>query len=187
MTATLFSEIEEVCPGGDALLGQLYHASTHRLPIPLMQIPDGVKSELALFCYRRGHLREIGLAIAAACDEADLVRVGVLSGAYSSLVLRTRPGTLQHCPPHESLGLSLAPSRMPTIHLLIPAQLGIERFEGPTMSQRKVGRRPRSSKPVDSVCTVDMRSPRRQPDQQKHRQAYRASPPVYWAGQQCHQ
>ena len=81
MTATLFSEIEEVCPGGDALLGQLYHASTHRLPIPLMQIPDGVKSELALFCYRRGHLREIGLAIAAACDEADLVRVGSLVGS----------------------------------------------------------------------------------------------------------
>ena len=91
MTATLFSEIEEVCPGGDALFGQLYHASTHRLPIPLMQIPDGVKSELALFCYRRGHLREIGLAIAAACDEADLVQpLGVLKGAYSSLVLHGR-------------------------------------------------------------------------------------------------
>ena len=31
---------------------------------------------LALFCYHRSHLHSMGLAIAASCDEDDLVRLG---------------------------------------------------------------------------------------------------------------
>jgi len=31
---------------------------------------------LALFCYRRSHLHSLGLAIAASCEEDDLVRLG---------------------------------------------------------------------------------------------------------------
>ena len=36
---------------------------------------------LALFCYHRSHLHSMGLAIAASCDEDDLVRVGGRVGA----------------------------------------------------------------------------------------------------------
>jgi hypothetical protein len=37
---------------------------------------------LALFCYGRSHLYEIGLAIAASCDECDLVQSGGRVGAH---------------------------------------------------------------------------------------------------------
>src|ERR1700761_4925209 len=42
--------------------------------------PD-IRASLALFCYRRNHLHSMGLAIAASCDENDLVRQGGNAGA----------------------------------------------------------------------------------------------------------
>ena len=43
---------------------------------------------LALFCYHRSHLHSMGLAVAATCDEDDLVQVGGRVGA--NLFLRSR-------------------------------------------------------------------------------------------------
>jgi hypothetical protein len=43
---------------------------------------------LALFCYHRSHLHSMGLAIAASCDEDDLVRLGGRVGA--TLFLRAQ-------------------------------------------------------------------------------------------------
>jgi hypothetical protein len=43
---------------------------------------------LALFCYHRSHLHSLGLAIAASCDEDDLVRLGGRVGA--TLFARSR-------------------------------------------------------------------------------------------------
>jgi hypothetical protein len=49
--------------------------------------PD-VRAALALYCYRRGHLKGIGLAIASTCDAYDLEVSGGTAGA--ALFARSR-------------------------------------------------------------------------------------------------
>jgi hypothetical protein len=73
---------EDVCPVRDELLGELCHANDRFIPDFVSTLAPDVRASLALFCYRRNHLHSIGLAIAASCDEADLVREGGNAGAF---------------------------------------------------------------------------------------------------------
>ena len=79
------------CPVTDELLGELYRASKHGLAELIATVSPDVRAALASFCYRRGHLQSIGLAIAATCDEHDLVTWGGTAGA--ALFVRSREGT----------------------------------------------------------------------------------------------
>jgi hypothetical protein len=67
---------DEVCPVDEELLGELYNASRLGLPVLVATVPPDTRAMLALFCYRRSHLCELGLAIAASCDQDDLRRCG---------------------------------------------------------------------------------------------------------------
>ena len=44
--------------------------------MPVGEVPPERRSSVALFCYRRSHLEEAALAVAATCDEEDLVDIG---------------------------------------------------------------------------------------------------------------
>jgi hypothetical protein len=72
---------EEECPVADSLLGTLYRSS----PAGLRELVDTIstfnRAVLAVYCYRREHLRPLGLAIASSCDEDDLVAVAGMLGA----------------------------------------------------------------------------------------------------------
>jgi hypothetical protein len=83
---------DEVCPVREELLGELYSASKLDMPLVVTTLAPDTRALLALFCFRRSHLRTMGLAIAAACDEDDLVRSGGRVGA--DLFARSRE-TLQ--------------------------------------------------------------------------------------------
>ena len=63
---------EEHCPVPEHLLGQLYRASSHGLVDLVATLNPTTRAMLALYCYRRAHLRSIGLAIAVSCDQAEL-------------------------------------------------------------------------------------------------------------------
>ena len=65
---------------------------------------------LALFCYRRSHLEIAGLAIAATCEEPDLLLAGGALGA--ALFARSRNYHPPPAPSHPSLkiAISIAPS-----------------------------------------------------------------------------
>jgi hypothetical protein len=76
MLADQYISDDEVCPVRDELLGELYSASKLGLPALVASVPPRVRAMLALFCYHRSHLHSMGLAIAASCDEDDLVRFG---------------------------------------------------------------------------------------------------------------
>ena len=67
---------EDVCPVREELLGELYRANKHGLPVLVATVPPQLRAMLALFCYRRSHLHSLGLAIAASCEEDDLIRLG---------------------------------------------------------------------------------------------------------------
>jgi hypothetical protein len=66
----------DFCPIRDELLGEMYRASEHGLPLLVASVSSDVRAMLALFCYRRSHLYSLSLAIAASCSEQELVEVG---------------------------------------------------------------------------------------------------------------
>jgi hypothetical protein len=66
----------DTCPVRDELLGEMYRASEHGLPMLVESVSPQVRAMLALFCYRRSHLHSLALSIAASCSERDLVHIG---------------------------------------------------------------------------------------------------------------
>jgi hypothetical protein len=51
-------------------------AAKRGLPVPVAEVPPERRLLVALFCYRRSHLEGAALAVAATCDEEDLVHIG---------------------------------------------------------------------------------------------------------------
>src|SRR6202158_5295954 len=88
MLAGQYMPAKDVFPVRDELLGDLYSASTLGLNELVATVPPTVRAMLALFCYHRSHLHSMGLAIAASCEEDDLVRFGGRVGA--TLFTRSR-------------------------------------------------------------------------------------------------
>jgi hypothetical protein len=82
---------EEACPVSEELLGALYRSSQHGLSGLVTTVGPETRAMLALYCYRRAHLQNIGLAIAATCDQADLVWVGDGAGAALFSCSRAAP------------------------------------------------------------------------------------------------
>ncbi|MGQ0684920.1 hypothetical protein [Bradyrhizobium sp.] len=66
----------DFCPVRDELLGEMYRASEHGLPKLVESVSPEVRAMLALFCYRRSHLHQLALAIAASCSERELIEIG---------------------------------------------------------------------------------------------------------------
>ena len=84
----------DVCPVGDEMLGALYRASEHGLPVLIESVPPLTRAMLALFCYRRSHLQPLAMAIASTCEERDLVHWGAALGSALYAMSRkseTRP------------------------------------------------------------------------------------------------
>ena len=73
---------DEVCPVRDELLGELYRADENSVSDLVASVTPDIRALLALYCYRRSHLHTRGLAIAASCDQDDLVRSGGYVGAF---------------------------------------------------------------------------------------------------------
>ena len=90
---------DEACPVSDQVLGELYRSSLHGLGELIAPVPSGTRALLALYCYRRAHLNEIGLAIAASCDEDSLTGAGGNAGAMLFEKSRNAPQA-PHIPPH---------------------------------------------------------------------------------------
>jgi hypothetical protein len=76
------------CPVPDSKLGELYRASKNGLPELIATVSPDVRAALAIYCYRRGHLKSIGLAIASTCNQHDLETAGGTAGA--ALYARSR-------------------------------------------------------------------------------------------------
>jgi len=85
---------EEECPVGEELLSALYRSSPHGLSELVTNVGPETRAILALYCYRRAHLQNIGLAIAATCKEPELAWLGT-AGAF--LFSRSREA------PHKSI------------------------------------------------------------------------------------
>jgi hypothetical protein len=104
---------EEVCPVGDELLADMYRANKPHLSDLVATVVPDIRASLALFCYRRSHLHDLGLAIAASCDESDLVRIGATIGGI--LFARSReaptPNVASHYVNRRKITLATGPLR----------------------------------------------------------------------------
>jgi hypothetical protein len=83
----------DICPVTDDLLGALYRSSKDGLPELIATVSPEVRAALACYCYRRAHLKAIGLAVASTCNERDLVRWGGTAGAALYARSREKPPT----------------------------------------------------------------------------------------------
>jgi len=70
------------CPVAEELLGELYRAKGARVEQIILTLSEDERGSLAVFCYGKTHMRELGLKIAATCTRETLVntagRVGDL-------------------------------------------------------------------------------------------------------------
>jgi hypothetical protein len=79
---------DDGCPVPDGMLAKLLTANELSLPGLLDCIEPEIRPALAFFCYRRAHLQRVGLALAASCDESELVFLGGKAGV--ALFARSR-------------------------------------------------------------------------------------------------
>jgi hypothetical protein len=86
----------DFCPVRDELLGEMYRASESGLPRLVESVSPAARAMLALFCYRRNHLHSLAIAIAASCNERDLIESGGRVG--STLYALSREGSAKSSP-----------------------------------------------------------------------------------------
>jgi hypothetical protein len=91
MISTRDAYDSDTCPVRDELLGEMYRASEHGLPILVESVSPQVRAMLALFCYRRSHLHALALSVASSCNERDLVNIGGRVGSTLYALSRETP------------------------------------------------------------------------------------------------
>ena len=81
----------------EELIGRLRHASETTIIDLVERYTTRERANLAMFCYRKAHLRSIGLAIAATCDLSSLVQCwGTLLG--QTIFTQSRGSSFDHNP-----------------------------------------------------------------------------------------
>ncbi len=78
----------DACPISDELLGRIYRAGPDGVEAAVSNLSQTVRAQLAAFCYARAHLHEIGLVVAASCDQRALTEAAGRAG--DALYARSR-------------------------------------------------------------------------------------------------
>jgi hypothetical protein len=87
----LMSSDGDDCPVAEELIGKLYASDKHGIDNIVSGLSPSQRGLLAMFCYGRAHLREVGLAVAATCDFESLVVAGGRAGQFLFDLSRERP------------------------------------------------------------------------------------------------
>ena len=90
--------VEEPCPVPERLLGDLYRASPDGLATLVRTIPATSRALLALYCFKRVHLKSIALALADTCSKDDLIVHGGDFGADLYERARRAPQVVEQRP-----------------------------------------------------------------------------------------
>ena len=98
----------EGCPVAEELIGKLYASDKHGIDQILSGLTQNQRGRLAMFCYGRAHLREVGLAVAATCDFESLVVVGGRVGQFLFDLSRERPSAERVFPGTRRAKITLA-------------------------------------------------------------------------------
>jgi hypothetical protein len=101
--ATIQDERDNFAPA--EFVRRLLQASVEDAPAIVSHLPDKQRARVAYFCYARGHLHAIGLAIAATCDLPSLIGAAPSNGAGSGLYAQSR----ERAKPAERLPMGRRP------------------------------------------------------------------------------
>jgi hypothetical protein len=82
---------DDGCPVAEEMIGKLYASDKHGIDNIVSGLSPAKRGLLAMFCYGRAHLRDVGLAIAATCDFESLVDAGGRAGQFLFDLSRERP------------------------------------------------------------------------------------------------
>jgi hypothetical protein len=74
----------------DDLLRRLVQADEREIADIVSVLTPAERARLAFFCYARGHLHDIGLAVAATCDLPFLMQAAPSNAAGNTLFARSR-------------------------------------------------------------------------------------------------
>jgi hypothetical protein len=74
----------------DAVLARLLRATAQDVAGIVAPLPARQRAHLAMFCYRRAHLHEIGFAIAATCDQHALMQAAPSNAAGNLIFAQSR-------------------------------------------------------------------------------------------------
>jgi hypothetical protein len=77
-------------PSLDAVLARLVRARAQEAAGIVAPLPARQRADLAMFCYSRAHLHEIGLAIAATCDGSALMQAAPSNAAGHLIFAQSR-------------------------------------------------------------------------------------------------
>src|SRR3954470_4041717 len=73
------------------VVGRLHRSNGRDVDQILADFSEDQRARLALFCYGRVHMREIGLAVAATCELGSLIDAGGQAGQTLYMLARERP------------------------------------------------------------------------------------------------
>jgi hypothetical protein len=90
--------VEEPCPVPERLLGDLYRSNPDGLATLVQTIPATSRALLALYCFKRVHLKSIALALADTCSKDDLIVHGGDFGADLYERARRAPQVVEQRP-----------------------------------------------------------------------------------------
>lgn len=84
-------ELTEIdCPVSSETLARLYRAEPAEIAAVVGAMSPVDAARLALFCYGRAHLRDVGLRIAAGCDPRALIQIAGVMGSVLAEQSRDR-------------------------------------------------------------------------------------------------
>lgn len=87
------AEAEPDCPVSLDILGRLYRADSAAIADMVSLLPEDRRARLAMFCYARAHLRELGLTIAESCNETRLAELAGVLGQVLAAQCRAKVRT----------------------------------------------------------------------------------------------
>jgi hypothetical protein len=98
----------DVCPISDELLGRLYRVGAGGAEEATTALTVPERASLAAFCYTRAHLHEIGLALAATCDQRALLDAAGKADSTLYAQSRNRAQATEVAPVLKKRAISLA-------------------------------------------------------------------------------
>lgn len=90
LASSLLLQTENPGPTFEDMIGKLYRSNGQGIAELVSVFPEERRARLALFCYGRAHMRDIGLAVAATCEVDSLFEVGATAGKALYALSRER-------------------------------------------------------------------------------------------------
>jgi hypothetical protein len=90
------------CPITEEFVGRLVECRKHGIDTLVSDLSQTQRGRLAVFCYRRAHLHDVGLAIAATCELEALIDASGKAGHFLFAQSRERPEPMGQLVPRRA-------------------------------------------------------------------------------------